>query len=103
MSGTITVTKLAADGGNDNMHAVFKIFSPFPDCVREINNAQIDNSISIDVEMSTYNLIKYSNNYSKRSRILWQYYRDKPSLNNTDAVVFFPGNRALFKYKQKKK
>ena len=53
------------------MHAVFKILSPFPDCVRQINNTQIDNSIRIDVVMSTYNLIKYSDNYSKRSRRLW--------------------------------
>ena len=29
--------------------------------------------------MPMYNLIKYGNNYSKRSVSFWQYYRDEPS------------------------
>ena len=32
-----------------------------------------------------YNLIEYSNNYSKTSRSLWQYYRYEPFL--TDVVL----------------
>ena len=28
--------------------------------------------------MAMYNLIEYSNNYSKTSQCLWQYYRDEP-------------------------
>ena len=31
--------------------------------------------------MPMYNLIDYSNNYSKTSGSLWQYYRDKPNDN----------------------
>ena len=33
-----------------------------------------------------YNLIEYRNNYSKTSRILWQYCRDEPVLNNDDTT-----------------
>ena len=38
--------------------------------------------------MPTYNLIEYSDNYSKRSRILWQYYRDDPNDNITQSESF---------------
>ena len=42
--------------------------------MREINNAQIDNAK--DIVMTMYNLIEYSDNYSKTSESLWHYYRD---------------------------
>ena len=51
--------------------------------------------------MSMHNLIEYSNNYSKASRSLWQYYRDEPALNDADATLNFPGNKSSFKFKQK--
>ena len=35
--------------------------------------------------MSMYNLIEYSDNYSKTSGSLWQYYRDKPNDNLADS------------------
>ena len=43
--------------------------------------------------MPMYNLIEYSDNYSKTSGILWQYYRDEP----TDTLA----NSELFKFKEK--
>ena len=36
-----------------------------------------------------YNLIEYSNNYSKTSGSLWQYYRDEPALINADTIANF--------------
>ena len=66
-----------------------------------MNDALIDNYKDIDVVMLMYNLIEYSDNYSKIYGNLRQYYRDEPSLNNNDVIDNFPGNRALFKYKQK--
>ena len=41
-----------------------------------MNNTQIDNAEYIDIVMSMYNLIEYSDNYSKTSGILWQCCRD---------------------------
>ena len=35
-----------------------------------------------------YNLIEYSDNYAKTSRILWQYYRDEPNDNLADSESF---------------
>ena len=51
--------------------------------------------------VSIYNLIGYSDSYSKTSDSLWQYYRDEPSLNDAGVINNFPGNSALFKCKQK--
>ena len=34
-----------------------------------------------------YNLIQYSDNYSKTWRGLWQCYRDEPSLNNVGPIT----------------
>ena len=38
--------------------------------------------------MSMYNLIEYSNNYSKTSGSLWQYYKDEPNDNLADSTSF---------------
>ena len=43
----------------------------------------------IDVVMSMYDLIEYSNHYSKTSGSLWQYYRDEPALNVAEILVNF--------------
>ena len=91
VSGTITVAELAAGGGNNDIQVVFKNCAPFTDCISEINNSQIDNAEDIDVIMPMYNLIEYSDNYSKTCGSLWQYYKDVPSLNNDDVIDNFPG------------
>ena len=53
--------------------------------------------------MPTFNLIEYSNNYSKASGILWQYCRDKPALTYAGDVANFhaANNAVLVKFKQK--
>ena len=38
--------------------------------------------------MPIYNLIEYSNNYSKTSGSLWQYYKDEPNDNIADSESF---------------
>ena len=76
-SGIITVAALEASGGNNNIEVVFKNCAPFTNCMSEINNTQIDNAKDIDVVMPMYNLIEYSDSYSKTSGSLWQYYRVK--------------------------
>ena len=43
-------------------------------CICRINKQNY-----IDVVMSVYNVIEYSNNFSKTSRILWQYCRNEPA------------------------
>ena len=67
VSGTITVSELAADEGNNSIQVVFKNCALFTHCISEINNTQIDNPKDIDVVMPMYNLTEYSHNYSKTS------------------------------------
>ena len=41
--------------------------------------------------MPMYNLIEYSDNYSKPSGSLWEYCKEIPAVNNAENVIF---NRA---------
>ena len=50
---------------------------PFTKYTSNINNTQIDNAEDIDVVIPMYNLIEYSNDYSKASGSLWHFYRDE--------------------------
>ena len=51
-----------------------------------MNNNEIDNAKYLDVLMPMYNLVEYSDTYSKTSRrCLWQYYRDDPNNNVTES------------------
>ena len=54
--------------------------------------------------MPMYNLIEYSNNFSKTSGSLWQYYRDEPALTAAGAIPNFHAadSSTLFKFKKKK-
>ena len=86
VSGTITITGAENDDAarrldERNEGVIFNNYAPFTDCINEINNTQIDNAKYIDVVMSMYNLIEYSDNYSKTSGNLLQYYRDDPNDN----------------------
>ena len=70
----ITVNNTAAAGAaaNDtNKKVVFKNCASFTNCISKINNKDIDNAKYIDIVMPMYNLIEYSDNYSKTCGSLW--------------------------------
>ena len=72
VKGNVTVNNTAADGAaanNTNKKVIFKNCAPFTNCISKINNTQIDNAEYIDIVMPMYNLIEYSDNYSKS---LWK-------------------------------
>ena len=82
VKGTISVNNTAAQGvaaNNTNKKVIFKNCAPFTKCISEINNIQIDNAKVIDIVMSMYNLIEYSDNYAKTTGSLWQYCKDIPA------------------------
>ena len=68
----------------------FKNCAPFTKCISRINNTDIDNAHDIDIVMPMYNLIEYSDNYSKTSGSLWQYYKDDSdnNLQNSESFKF---------------
>ena len=74
VKGTSTVNNTAAadaDANNSNKKVIFTNCAPFTNCISEINNTQVDNAKDIDIVMPMYNLIEYSDNYSKISGNLW--------------------------------
>ena len=87
VKGTITVNNTAAAANNTNKKVIFKNCAPFTNCTNEINNTQVDNAKYIDIVIPMYNLIEYSDSYSKRSGILWQYCKGIPAVNNNNVIV----------------
>ena len=93
VKGTITITGAGDDDAakqldERNKGVIFKICAPFTKCISRINNTDIDNAQDIDIVMSMYNLIEYSDNYSKTSGSLWQCYRDEPNDTLADSESF---------------
>ena len=90
VKGTITITGAGNDDGTKRADerdkgVTFKNCAPFTKCISRINNTDINNAQDKDIVMPMYNLIEYSDNYSKTSRSLWQYYKDDPKNNITDS------------------
>ena len=93
VKGTITITGAGDDAAarradERNKGVIFKNCAPFTKCISRINNTDIDNAQDIDIVMPMYNLIEYSDNYSKTSGSLWQYYKDDPNDNITQSESF---------------
>ena len=87
VKGTITITG-AGDDDAANKGVIFKNCAPFTTCITRINGTEIDNAQEIDIVMPMCNLIEYSDNYSKISGSLWQYYKDDPNDNTTQSESF---------------
>ena len=93
VNGTITVNNtLAAAANNTNRKVIFKNCAPFTICISAINNTQVDSAKDIDIVMPMYNLIDYSDNYSKTSGSLRQYCKDIPVVDDNNAIVDFTNN-----------
>ena len=84
VKGNISVNKTAATDA----------YAPFIDCISKINSTQVDKDKDIDIVMPMYNLIKYSDNYSKTSGGLWKYCKDRSAVNNNGNIVDFNGANA---------
>ena len=87
---TISANNIAvvgADANNTNRKVIFKNCAPFTNCISEINNTQIGNAKDIDIVMSMYNLIEYSDNYAKTTGSLWQYCKDIPARDAKDEIT----------------
>ena len=98
VNGRTTITGAGDDGAarqpdERDKGVTFKNCASFTKFISRINNTEIDNTKDTDIVMRMYSLIECSNNYSKTSRSLWQYYKDNP--NNNIA------NSESFKYKVK--
>ena len=88
VKGMITITvegndAAARQADERDKGVTFKNCVPFTKCISRTNNTgiDIDTAQDNDIVMPMYNLIEYSDNYSKTSGSLWQYYRDGPNDN----------------------
>ena len=95
--GTITVANTSGAGAaanNISNKEIFKNCAPFTNWISKINNTQVDDAKDIDILVPIYNLLEYSDNYSKTSGSLWQYCKDIPAVNNNngDFVDFIRAN-----------
>ena len=75
VKGRITITGAGDDDAarqadERDKSAAFKNCASFTNCISEINNTQVDNAKDIDIAMTMYNLIEYSDNYAKTSERL---------------------------------
>ena len=96
VKGNISVnnTQAAAAPNNVNKKVIFKNCAPFTNCRRKINNTQIDNAEYIDIVLPMYNLIEYSDNYSKTSGSLWKYCKEIPAVDDDGDIAIFNGANA---------
>ena len=106
VKGKITVNNTVAEGAagnNTNKKVIFTNCAPFTGFISKINNTQIDNAEYIDIVMRMYNLIEYSDNYSKTSGSLSQYCKEIPAVNDAGDIVDFNGSNATdsFNFKTK--
>ena len=95
VNGTITVNNTVAtdaNANNTNKKVIFKNCAPFTNCISEVSNTSVDDAKDIDVVMPMYNLIEYSDNYSKTSGNLWQYCKDIPATDDNNAIVNLTNN-----------
>ena len=106
VKGNISVNYNAGAGAaadNTNKKVLLKNCVPFTNHISKINNTQADNAECIDTVMPMYNLIEYSNNYSKTSGSLWQFLKEILTVDNAGNIVDFDGANATdpFNYKTK--
>ena len=93
VKGTITIAGTGDNAGErqtdeKDKGVTFKNCAAFTKCISRINNTDTDIAHDIDIEMPMYNLIKYSDNHSKISGSLWQYYKDDPNDNLANSESF---------------
>ena len=58
---------LTATGNDANTRVAFKNCALFTKCITHIDDEHVHNADNLDIVMPTYNLIKYSDNYSDTS------------------------------------
>ena len=70
VKGTIVVQKMEQQKLQTTeikKKVIFKNCAPFTNCICEVDNTQVDDAHGIDLRMAMYNLIEYSDIYSKTS------------------------------------
>ena len=97
VTGDIAVTR-----GDRNTKVAFKNCHSFTKCRIHLNDDYVEDSTNLDITMTMYNLIEYSDNYEDFTACLYQFKRQEQSYDNanpTDIVDLTADNLSSFKYK----
>ena len=104
VKGKITVTD-TSNIANFDRRLTLKNNAPFISCISKINGELVENAEDLDIVMSMYNLLEYSENYEKTSGSLFNYYRNEPNEAEIDdangAINISNRNSKSFDYKTK--
>ena len=93
--GYIKVAAVVAD-----TNVVFKNCALFARCVTHINNEHVETAKNLDIIMSMYNLLEYSDNYAESSGSLYRFKRDESPMNdNNNHLNVTLDNLVSLKYK----
>ena len=76
----------------------FKNCALLTKCLTHINDEHVDSGNNLDIIMSMYNLIKYSDNFPDTSGSLWKFKRDDKILTMETLLMLLPIIQ-YFKYK----
>ena len=76
LKGTVKITRAGAvaaarQADKRNKQVIFKKFRPFTNFIYGINNMRVGNAKDLDGVIPMYDLIEYSDSYSKTSGNLW--------------------------------
>ena len=88
---------IRAGNAHANTELALKNCAPFTKCNLEINDEHVDTAENLDIVMSMYNLIEYSDNYQDSSATLYQYKRDEPQDDLANNLA--TDTSSSFKYK----
>ena len=77
VTGDIKVTNTAVD-----IYVAFKNCATFTRCETRINDEHVQIAENLDIIMTMYNSIEYSDRYSDSSGSLYQFERDESPMNN---------------------
>ena len=96
----LVVGTIRAANALNAIRLALKNCAPFTKCNLEINDEHVDTAENLDIVMSMYNLIEYSDKYQDSPATLYQYKRDEPPEDNAVADLT-ADNSDSFKYKIK--
>ena len=78
----VTRDTKVADIAADIADVAFKNCAPFTRCVTHINDEHVETAENVDIIMSMYNLIEYSDNYADSSGSLYHFKIDESPMSN---------------------
>ena len=85
-------------GSNNDTKVAFKNCHPFTRAIIRLNDEHVETAHHLDLTMSLYNVIDYSDNYADTTACLYHYERPDQTKNNAGNIDNINYNSTSFKY-----